>query len=1093
MKGLFAVKFSVPLMLLACAAWAQNTGSISGNVTLSSGGPVANATVSLENLTSGVRQTATTDSAGAYRFDNLTGGRYRMSVATPQMTGTPSEEISLDPARPKTVNITMQGAAGANTVAPVTTAVQITESTPSLDMTTPQVTNPFNTRSIQYLPEPNYLSQSGQAFGAYNLSLMPAGVTSSGGVGLARGPVVGGQAPISNNFYIEGVDNNNRAIPGPLLYLSPDATSDFVSFQNLQPPEYGHAIGGQFNSVIKTGTNQFHGELYDYLENRNLNAVDSTFVRQGITDLPRFDQNRLGGNFGFPIIANKLFFFGDMEYIPLGFDSVPASPLLAPTAAGYSTLAGIPGLSQTNLSMLRTSIGTAQQGTQFTTIGGSRVALGQVPLLAHQYQNQYDGVGSLDWTISNSDQLRGRFAINQINANNDGAALPAFFSPLSDRAMMASVAEYHNFSPVFVTELRLGYTRFDQSLSGGGPTFPGLNFFPNIQIEQDLAAQMGPGNAVPAAMSNYNLGFNTTWTRGHHTIKFGTDDRRYIGPLSPTNLGLGSYGYSTLQGFLFNQAPDVFGARNFGAQNFPGNSYDLFAYLNDSWQVSNSFNLNLGVKYSYASLPKALLWQQFNATANVPGTLTFNEPDTQKLNFAPVVGLAFAPGFVKNTVFRAGFTMNYDTTYLQEGFPSFPPGFVSTQFVPGFGVSPFGFFGFGGFGYGIGFPVPVNVFTPSITPAEARASTTSFVGNQIVPYSMQWDSSIQTQVFHRLVLEARYMGVKTVHLPVESMLNATPRVTAAQSLPLFYSQPSQATLNSLTTSLNSLQALQNNAFASAGFTSPILTTRPQGWSWYNGLQLSARQRFSGGFQMDLNYTWSHLIDNLSGPMYGGLSGFGTANFLVTPGSSIYDHRQRATAAVMWDAGGVGKNGPNYVRDILANVVVSGVYTFESPANAFIQSGYDSLLTGGIGPGGVVANNGNFTANTGSSVTPLRNSGGQVVGYLANNPNAQFVAAAPGLFPSAARNMLQLSPINNFDAAIFKRFAVRDRFSFEVHGEAFNVFNHPQFTPAGIFGLGASGVNMMSNFVTPGAPGFGDPAMAFSSNARTMQVGLRLLF
>jgi hypothetical protein len=298
-------------------------------------------------------------------------------------------------------------------------------------------------------------------------------------------------------------------------------------------------------------------------------------------------------------------------------------------------------------------------------------------------------------------------------------------------------------------------------------------------------------------------------------------------------------------------------------------------------------------------------------------------------------------------------------------------------------------------------------------------------------------------------------------------------------------------LNSLTTSLNSLAAIQNNPYASAGFTSPIMSVQPQGWSWYNGLQVQATHRFSGGFQAQLAYTWSHLIDNMTGPLYSGFAGFGSANFLTTKGSSIYDHRQRGLATVMWDVGGVGKNGPNWVRDVLANVVVSGTYTYETPASAFIQSGYDSLLTGGIGLGGVVVNP-NGVAGTGSGVTPLRNSSGQVVAYLASNPNAQYVAGAPGLYASNARNMFALNPINNFDTAVFKRFALRDRFSFEVHGEAYNVLNHPQYTAADIFSIG-SGLNTMQSFLTPGSPAFGNPAMAFGSHARLLQVGLRLIW
>jgi len=1067
--------------LLACACLAQNTGSINGTVSLTTGGPINNATVSLENLDSGIRQQVTTDTSGNYRFQNLASGRYRLNVSTPQVAGTPSQDITLDASRPKTVNISVQ----ANTAAPVTTAsVQIEESTPSLDTTTPQIINPFNTRSIQYQAEPNFMSQTGTLFGAYNLSLQTPGVTSNGGFGVARGPVVGGQRPSSSNFYVEGIDNNNRALPGPLVYVSNEATTEFVSYTNQHPPDFGHTLGGEFNTIVRTGTNQFHGALFDYLENRNLNAVDQRYARQGITDLPRFDQNRLGANVGFPIIPNKLFFFGNFEYIPLGFSGVPGSPVLAPTAAGYATLTGLRGVSSRNLGVLQNYLGVAPTASTSTTVLGAQVPLGILPLTTQNYQNQYDGLGSLDWNISNSDQIRARYVQNEIHANNNGAQLPAFFSPRSDRSILASVSEYHNFSPTAVTEIRLGYTRFDQSVHQNNVSFPGYTFFPNIGFE-DLNATLGNGifNSPLAALNTYNASGNMNWNLGHHVVKFGVDFRRFIGPVTFPGLGNGAFTFSSVGQFLQDLPPDVGGQAAFGNFNFSGDNYDTYAYLNDSWQVSPNFNINLGASYSYVTIPSSWKLQAFNSVASVPGVLNFNEPDTQKLNFAPIVGIAYSPGFVKNVVFRAGFGMNYDTTYAQSLMPSFAPGVVSTQFVSGFPFVP------GFFGSGLWNVFPVSVFTPSVTPAQAQAATTSFIPDQRVPYTMQWNAGIQGMAFHSLVLEARYLGVKAVHLPTAGFLNVNPIVTPTQNLPLFTSMPTQATLNGLTTTLPSLAAMPNNPLASSGFTSPIATIGSQGYSWYNALQLRASQRFRAGFQMQLNYTWSHLIDNLSGPTFNTLPEFANTEFLASKDSSVYDHRQRAVATMMWDVGGVGKNSPNWFRDVIANVVVGGTFTYESPAAALLQSGFNQL--GGFTPAGVITNP-NGTTGVGSGVTPLTNSAGQTVAYLANNPNAQFINTAPGLFAPGGRVPFNLNPINNFNTFLYKRFAIRDRFSFEIHGEAYNVLNHPQYTGASPFTIDSTSL-AMRNLLIPGSQGFGDATQVFDSNARMLQVGLRLLF
>ena len=129
--------------------------------------------------------------------------------------------------------------------------------------------------------------------------------------------------------------------------------------------------------------------------------------------------------------------------------------------------------------------------------------------------------------------------------------LPAFYNPMWDRSLLASIAEYHNFSPVLVTEIRFGYQLFDQQVPNNGLAFTGLNFFPNIKI-QELGAEIGPGSALPFELNTWSLGVNTTWNLGHHTVKFGTDGRRYIGPMNLNNLGIGSFGFSSLSGFLLN-------------------------------------------------------------------------------------------------------------------------------------------------------------------------------------------------------------------------------------------------------------------------------------------------------------------------------------------------------------------------------------------------------------------------------------------------------------------------------------------------------------------------------------------------------------
>ena len=174
--------------------------------------------------------------------------------------------------------------------------MDVTGSAVVIDTTTATIQNTFDTDFARDLP----ISSLG--IGVANLSLLGAGVASSGNIGAGEGPSVGGQRPYNNNFMIEGVDANNKVVTGSLIRTMPnDAVSQFSVLQNQEGAEYGHSSGGQFNTILKSGTNTFHGTAYEYLQNRNLNAIDQIIQNQAIASgvrpsNPRSDNNRFGGS-----------------------------------------------------------------------------------------------------------------------------------------------------------------------------------------------------------------------------------------------------------------------------------------------------------------------------------------------------------------------------------------------------------------------------------------------------------------------------------------------------------------------------------------------------------------------------------------------------------------------------------------------------------------------------------------------------------------------------------------------------------------------------------------------------------------------------
>ena len=228
-------------------------------------------------------------------------------------------DLSLDPASVKTV-------------------VEVSEAGVTIDTTTAQLESTFDSQEMTTLPA------ASQGSGVLNLALLNAGVSSAGGLGSGSGgPSVSGQRAYNNNFTVEGVDNNNKNNPGPVATVPDDAVASLSVLQNQFSPEFGHSNGGQFNTVVLSGTNSFHGRVYEYFQNRNLNAIDSLCQ---CTQNPRYDNNRFGGQVGGPIIKDKLFFFQNLEYNPTGYEG-STFPVLAPTSAGYTTLNSLSGLSQT--------------------------------------------------------------------------------------------------------------------------------------------------------------------------------------------------------------------------------------------------------------------------------------------------------------------------------------------------------------------------------------------------------------------------------------------------------------------------------------------------------------------------------------------------------------------------------------------------------------------------------------------------------------------------------------------------------------------------------------------------------------------------
>ncbi len=311
----------------------QTSGNMVGTIYDPTAAPMPGVQITVHNNATGIDVTTTTTSAGDYRFNNLPAGIYTVRVAATGFGRAEVQNVEVVINQTNTTNVTLQ-------IAQMSEAVEVTSAAAivSVDTSSASIQTTFGSELISDSPT----ASGGMAgSGVLNLALLAPGVTTSGGIGYGVGPSVGGQRPANNNFTVEGVDNNALNVTGPLVTIPNDAVAEFTMLQNQFAPDFGHSSGGQFNQVVKSGTNTFHGAAYEYLENKNFNAADTLSSVLGNPLHPRFDDNRFGGNFGGPVIHNKLFFFADYEYNPIG--ETAATGYYAPTAAGYQSVSGLAG------------------------------------------------------------------------------------------------------------------------------------------------------------------------------------------------------------------------------------------------------------------------------------------------------------------------------------------------------------------------------------------------------------------------------------------------------------------------------------------------------------------------------------------------------------------------------------------------------------------------------------------------------------------------------------------------------------------------------------------------------------------------------
>jgi hypothetical protein len=976
----------------AISSFAQTTsGALVGVVRDPSGAIVPNANIIVTNEGTGVAYSATSNGSGEYRIGNLPEGTYDLKTTVAGFQNYAQNGIVVASTAVETRDVNLAIGQGATTV-------EVTsESNVALDTTTAQITTVFSTKEIHDLPSATV------GLGVLNLSLLTPGVVSSGGVGAGTGPSISGQRPRNNNFTIDGIDNNSKNVTGPLLQVPNDAISQFVLLQNVYSAQYGHSAGGQFNTVITSGTNKFHGVVYEYFQNRHLNAVDTQQAINNLASgkpagfLPRYDYNRYGGQVGGPVLKDRLFFFSNFERQTTG-SAGNTKAFCAPTAAGFTALSGLAFNSTNNLSVYKQFVPAAatQQAVKATApvcndsgASGSGatilvanangvstpIPVGAVSQSLTNSFNYYYSTNSVDYTIGQHDSLRARYVYNRRDGNDTGASFPAFFIPTPARYHLFALNEVHAFTGNLSNEFRLGYTRFFSQTPVPNISFPGLDQFPTL-VFQDFSqsTSLGPDPNAPQATIQglYDAIEALTWVKGHHTFNFGVEGRKYIAPQVFVQRLRGDYEYKTLSRYLNDYSPDALGQRNATppgiSPTFYGDQSSIYAYANDDYRVTPKLTLNLGLRYEFTSVPESEKEQVLNIAASVPGLITFGKPTPQKTNFVPRIGVAYSPD--ENTAIHAAFGMNYDVLYDNIGTTSAPPQFQTTESVTTSATTP-NFLGSGG--------LPAHTTFATLT--QQRAATSAYVPNQVLPYSEQWLLGVQ-HVFHRdYTAEVRYVGTRGVHLDVQTQLNVQSPVTAANQLPTNLNGSTTLSYNPANT-LAALQATVNGApsyavqsYYQAGLTNAAITAdMPYGGSNYNGLQTQLTRRFINGLLINASYTYSRAFDDSTADFNSTALNprrpQDSQNIKAEYSRSVLDRPHRLSLVAVYDLPFFKSSNSFLMKNIVGNWELSPVYTFQSPQTTTPQSIVDSNL-----------NNDSFSDRTFINPNGIKGTGTGVVALL----------------------------------------------------------------------------------------------------------------
>jgi hypothetical protein len=985
-RAFHAITILAVVVFGALPMFAQfDTGTITGTATDASGAVVAHAPITVTNVGTGIQKNFVTDQNGNFVASSLPYGTYVVATHASGFAESKSQPVVLNVGATVQVNLTVAVAASQESVEVngTATTVDTSSSMSGTTLDTDQVANlPINGRDVSEFLEvaPGSVGSTGFFQGSVNgMENIFTGLNIT----------LDGQSAMRGD--INGFLDTEGQESARITRASVDSIQEIDYSNSGYTAETGHSLGPQMNIITKSGTNDFHGSVYEYFRNDALDAKDYF-----ATSSEPLRLNQFGGNLGGPIIKNKLFFFanyeGDRTHITIlnGLNHTlsayarsqfvaamqPVLAQFAPIPAGCNAIPAPPQCVYPGFS----------DGNDPTTQGSDMI---YDPAVLPNILREDTGSVRLDYNVSEKDRVFFRYNINDSLTNDTYGMNVGQVAPQKLRTQLAKIDETHTFTSTLLNEFSIAINRFYSDTNSNTPT-PLAGF---AGFFADMGSLPGPNSFNQVTpFADLEIFDNVSKTIGRHTLKFGPQIRinrnnEWLRPQQTYDFAAESPNIVTDL-----EHDNVFVLQKIGFPGFVGNrnsNWDF--YIQDDWKVNNRLTLNLGLRYDYNTVwtTGANQGQNFNVASQALLPLNQKAYSAPKGDWAPRVGFAWDPNGRGKTVVHGYGGLFYNPMHFNFATTTNVPALASYNvnvFQAIFANPPFS----------INYPAPNPPLIAGIQNVNA------FPTNPKDPVATNWLFDIQQEVARGTILTVSYVGNNVHHMQAGvdfAALNANPA-------------------NVFT------QARQYSNFANENILSDGLG------SHYNSLQVKVIRKV-GKLDLQANYTWSHEIDDMLNVFSPGFESPYTPAY--DRGSGDWDVRHNFTGSALYSLPDL-KGSSAFVRTALGGWQTSGIIQTRSGLPT------DISLVGGFF--------GNPVRPDYVAGQPLWVPGHSWPGS-SYNINAFAVEptydGTPGeTIGTVGRNSLRGPAYFQLDLSEAKNFAITERVTMQFRADIFNIFNHPNF-------------------------------------------------